>query len=233
MVWSVVALILLILIVASIRWPNPLIGLIGLIVWSVPLMMLGIREVSHQAALLLVILGAPALCYGASALMASRSQPGRLRGAGWRRAVVGTGIGASFVVGGMLLLFPAVKWPFDSLYGRLLLASTRAPDDFDTGNRIHEANILMGRSALHRGRLEAARSYLLAAGRTPGSPQLNSFGPSMRLAKEMLEAGERETVLEYLALCGSFWKSGRGRLDDWSLDIKEGRSPNFGDSLNR
>jgi hypothetical protein len=55
----------------------------------------------------------------------------------------------------------------------------------------------------------------------------------MRLAKEMVEAGERETVLENLALCGSFWELGRGRLNDWSLDIKAGRSSDFGDSLNR
>jgi len=55
-----------------------------------------------------------------------------------------------------------------------------------------------GRSALHGGHLEGARSCLLAAGHTPGSPQLNSFGPSMSFAREMLEAGEREPVLEYL-----------------------------------
>jgi hypothetical protein len=45
------------------------------------------------------------------------------------------------------------------------------------------------------------------------------------LAKEMLEAGERETVLEYLALCRSFWGSGRGRLDNWSLDIRRAGLP--------
>ena len=32
---------------------------------------------------------------------------------------------------------------------------------------------------------------------------------------------------------GSFWELGRGRLNDWSLDIKEGRPPDFGDSLQR
>jgi hypothetical protein len=50
----------------------------------------------------------------------------------------------------------------------------------------------------------------------------------MSLAKEMLAAGQRETVLEYLAICQSFWKGDRGRLNAWSQDIKEGRTPDFG-----
>ena len=90
---------------------------------------------------------------------------------------------------------------------------------------------MMGRSALRGGHLEEARSCLLAAGHTPGSPQLNSFGPSMSFAREMLEAGEREPVLEYLNLCRSFWKADEGRLDRWTQEIKEGRIPDFGTSL--
>jgi hypothetical protein len=113
----------------------------------------------------------------------------------------------------------------------VLLASARATDNWDAGNRIHQSNIMMGRSALQRGHMKEARSCLLAAGRTPGSPQINSFGPSMILAKEMLEAGERETVLDYLRLCRSFWKADEGRLDRWTLDIKAGRTPDFGPSL--
>ncbi|HMF36252.1 MAG TPA: hypothetical protein VKF17_06415 [Isosphaeraceae bacterium] len=66
-----------------------------------------------------------------------------------------------------------------------------------------------------------------------GSPQLNSFGPSMSFAREMLEAGEREPVLEYLNLCRSFWKGDEGRLDRWTREIKEGRIPDFGPSLLR
>jgi len=64
-----------------------------------------------------------------------------------------------------------------------------------------------------------------------GSPQLNSFGPSMSFAREMLEVGEREPVLEYLNLCRSFWKADQGRLNRWTQEIKEGRIPDFGPSL--
>ena len=40
----------------------------------------------------------------------------------------------------------------------------------------------------------------------PGSPQLNSFGPIMSLAEELLEQGEPDTVLEFFAECRKFWK---------------------------
>ena len=53
----------------------------------------------------------------------------------------------------------------------------------------------------------------------------------MSFAREMLEAGEREPVLEYLRLCRSFWKADEGRLDRWTQEIKEGRIPDFGTSL--
>ena len=37
----------------------------------------------------------------------------------------------------------------------------------------------------------AAGKYLVEAAHTPGSPQLNSFGPNVTLAKELLEMGLR------------------------------------------
>jgi hypothetical protein len=203
----------------------------GLMAWFVPLMLLGFREVSHQVVFLLVILGAPALLWGIGALLAMRGQPDQMSGKGRRNAVFGTSVGALLVLAGMLLLAPPVTRRFDTLYGRVLLASARATDAWDTGNRIHQANIMMGRSALRGGDLARARSCLLAAGRTPGSPQLDSFGPSMSFAREMLEAGESETVLEYLQCCRSFWKADQGRLDHWTQEIKEGRIPDFGPSL--
>jgi hypothetical protein len=133
----------------------------------------------------------------------------------------------------MFLLFPPMTRVFDSLYGRVLLASAQSADQWDAGNRIHQANIMMGRAALRGGNIEEAKAHLLAAGRTSGSPQLNSFGPDMSLAGEMLETGQRETVLEYLGLCRSLWKLGGGSLDAWTLDIQEGRTPNFGWSPGR
>jgi hypothetical protein len=72
---------------------------------------------------------------------------------------------------------------------------------------------------------------LLEAGKTPGSPQLNSFGPNMALARDLLVAGQRVVVLQYFKLCGAFWESERGRLAEWMADADAGRVPAFGANL--
>lgn len=72
-------------------------------------------------------------------------------------------------------------------------ADTMLTDDtagWNSGNRIHHGNLILGRIALTQGDVAEAKTRLLAAGKTPGSPQLNSFGPNMMLAKELLELGE-------------------------------------------
>ena len=85
----------------------------------------------------------------------------------------------------------------------------------------------MGRIALADGDLEEARARLIAAGETPGSPQLNSFGPDMALAKALFERGEKQTVLRYLELCLEFWEMGQDELKNWIALIEGGRTPDF------
>lgn len=97
------------------------------------------------------------------------------------------------------------------------------------GNAVHHGNLVLGRLALQAGDVEKAKSFLLEAGKTQGSPQLDSFGPNMTLAKELLERGEREVVLEYFQLCAKFWKG--GELDNWSAVVKGGGMPDFGANL--
>ncbi len=97
------------------------------------------------------------------------------------------------------------------------------------GNAVHHGHLVLGRLALRDGDVKKAKEHLLAAGKTPGSPQLNSFGPNMTLAKELLEKGERQAVLEYFELCGSFWK--RDKLEAWSKEVRSGSIPNFGANL--
>ena len=84
-------------------------------------------------------------------------------------------------------------------------------------------NLTRGRIALRLGQPEAAAAFLLEAGRTPGSPQLNSFGPNMLLAKEMLAAGRKEPVLEYVALVRRFWKMDAGATTAWTWQIEHDR----------
>lgn len=102
--------------------------------------------------------------------------------------------------------------------------------DWNYGNAIHHANLIIGRIALKEGNIETAKEYLLKASQTPGSPQLNSFGPNMLLAKELLEIGETAVVLEYFDLCAKFWQPQFQQMfgaDQWKEQIESGQIPDF------
>lgn len=95
------------------------------------------------------------------------------------------------------------------------------------GNVVHWGHIYLGKIALIRGDKEGALRHLQEAAKTPGSPQLNSFGPDKTLAASLLEVGENEDVLEYFRACGSFWKMEMGRLTYWTDAIKNGQVIDF------
>jgi hypothetical protein len=113
----------------------------------------------------------------------------------------------------------------------LMALLPRFQDNWNYGNAIHDANVVLGRIAVHEGRINDARRYLIEAGKSPGSPQLDSFGPNMSLAKDLLEKGEREVVVEYFEECRKFWKMDNGDLDKWSQQAKDGKIPDFGPNL--
>jgi TonB family protein len=113
----------------------------------------------------------------------------------------------------------------------LLQMAAQYPADWNYGNAIHDGNMVLGRVALRQGTVALARQYLLQAGKTKGSPQLNSFGPNMRLAGELIDANERDAVLQYFDLCRSFWKMGGRKLDDWTAVVRGGGKPDFGANL--
>ena len=115
---------------------------------------------------------------------------------------------------------------------RMLKSATDRKKDWNTGNAIHQGNLILGRLTFQQGDFAGAKSSLHAAGKTPGSPQLDSFGPNMTLARDFLERGETKAVLEYFELCGKFWKPGKDRLDNWSKTVKAGKIPKFGANLN-
>lgn len=100
------------------------------------------------------------------------------------------------------------------------------------GDSVHVSNIVLGRIALMEGSAGKARAHLLAAGRAPGSPVLKTFGPNMLLAKELIEKGGRDAVIEYLDLCAKFWEMQGDRLVRWKEVIRQGGMPDFGASLN-
>ena len=102
----------------------------------------------------------------------------------------------------------------------------------DYGTWVSDANIVLGRVALSKGNVEDAKRYLLAAGHSPLTPYLSSNGPNMGLARDLLAKGEKQTVLEYFDLCRTFWLTGGPQLDTWSQQVKDGKVPEFGPSLN-
>jgi len=115
----------------------------------------------------------------------------------------------------------------------LLKLAAKNPDNSAYGPAVHYGNLILGSLALHNNQLDVARASLLRAGRIPGGGTLSSFGPNMALAKEMLEQGETEVVLEYLELCKVFWisKYSGGRPEQWIRTIKAGDMPDFGANL--
>jgi len=117
-------------------------------------------------------------------------------------------------------------------YASELLADASAhADHWPLGNAVHFGNIVAGRVALAKGDVKSAQADLLAAGRTPGSPALNSFGPNMALARDLLAKNERATVVEYLNECKSFWSEDNDRISKWITAIQQGSVPDFGPNL--
>ena len=99
------------------------------------------------------------------------------------------------------------------------------------GNSTHVGNIVLGQIALANGDLNSAKEHMLSAARISGSPTLSSFGPDMRLAKELIEKGERDTAIAYFDLCAKFWTNDRGKLQQWKDAVAKGSMPDFGANL--
>jgi len=100
-------------------------------------------------------------------------------------------------------------------------------ENWNYGNAIHIGHTVLGLIALNDGNEITAIAELVASGNTSGSPQLNSFGPTMQLAKALLRAGHVEPVLGYLEQCRAFWEMGGAWLNLWERKVREGSVPNF------
>jgi tetratricopeptide (TPR) repeat protein len=90
------------------------------------------------------------------------------------------------------------------------------------------ANTILGRVALRSGDVADAKQYLLASSGPEAAADVAFSGPSMVLAKELLERGERDAVLLYLQNCLSLWPRGENVLQIWISEIEKGKTPNFG-----
>jgi hypothetical protein len=123
-------------------------------------------------------------------------------------------------------------------YANLLLTTAaKYKDNWNYSNAIHRGHTILGLLSLQvkdknnkkelKESRKFAKQHLLASGAVRGSPQLNSFGPSMDLAKALLADGEKDTVIAYLKSCRRFWDSGELSLDAWIKEIQNTGTTTF------
>jgi hypothetical protein len=99
--------------------------------------------------------------------------------------------------------------------------------NWNYGNAIHDANVVLGMHAIEQKNIAIAAAHLRAAGASPGSPQLNSFGPTLILAKAVLDAGDRDAVIAYLDGIEKFWRMDNGAVVKLKAQIASGKRPSF------
>jgi hypothetical protein len=97
--------------------------------------------------------------------------------------------------------------------------------NWNYGNAIHDANSFLGLISLKAGDRDAAAAYLLKAGKSTGSPQLDTFGPDLDLADALLKDGQVEPVKAYLRDIKVFWKMDNGQVAEWLTSIDKGGRP--------
>jgi hypothetical protein len=102
----------------------------------------------------------------------------------------------------------------------------------NSGEAVFYCNLVLGRLALLDGDIPKAEQYLLLSGQTEGHGTLDTFGPNMSLARELLKRSRKETVLKYLDECKAFWTYDQGNmLAKWRGEVERDSMPVFGANL--
>ena len=104
----------------------------------------------------------------------------------------------------------------------------RITRQWDRGEAIHDANMILGEIALSEGKTKEAGQFLIEAGKVTGGLTLSSYGPDLALAKDLLDLGENQAVLTFFEECNVFWTTGRDSLVQWKKAIQAGQKPDFG-----
>ncbi|MDR3615991.1 MAG: hypothetical protein P4L53_20710 [Candidatus Obscuribacterales bacterium] len=106
---------------------------------------------------------------------------------------------------------------------QLLASSKNFHDNWNFGNAVFDGNTILGKIRFIEGDIEAAGKYLIAASQTPGSPQLDSFGPDFRLCAMLIDKNQLQMAREFLINCSKFWKS--SKIKKWITEIDAGIKP--------
>lgn len=131
--------------------------------------------------------------------------------------------------------YPLVKYAAEICYKSANFEESKAftlklkenIDSFDRytskGQMLHDYHTLMGRHAIQDGDIEEAKKHLMQSIDVNPSAVMESFGPNMELAGDLLKQGEKDTVLSYLDGCAEFWKDEPLQL--WKTKIRENKMP--------
>jgi hypothetical protein len=132
-----------------------------------------------------------------------------------------------------LAAFEANEWGKARAYASELLqeASDETNPFANDGDAVHIGNAVLGRLALASGNRELTKKHLIESAKCSKTPNLISFGPSMRLARDLLDIGERDVVIDYLKLCSNFWATNNHQPEQWVHTIENGGIPDFGANL--
>lgn len=88
----------------------------------------------------------------------------------------------------------------------------------------HRGETILGRIALAHGDISQARARLLASLQLPAIPPPLEFnGPDLSLAADLADAGEVDSVLEFLENTRKFWLYDGGRIDHAIRMVKAGK----------
>ncbi len=96
--------------------------------------------------------------------------------------------------------------------------------NWNHGNAIHDANRYLGLISLRQNNIEKAAAHLIRASQTPGSMQLEAFGPELDLANDLLKRGKRDAVITYLENMDSIWDNDQ-QINKWISKIEAGQKP--------
>lgn len=119
-----------------------------------------------------------------------------------------------------------------SIAGELLAIAPYYSSNWNFGNAIFDGNMALASCDVKDKKIDNAITHLTEAAKTPGSPQLSTFGPpyhDMSVVGDLLREGRKKEVLTFLSSLKRFWDSefSQDYFDFWEKEIEQGRIPKF------
>lgn len=119
-----------------------------------------------------------------------------------------------------------------SLAGEMLAIAPYYSSNWNYGNAIFDGHMAFASCAVREKKVDSAINHINEAAKTPGSPQLSTFGPpyhDMSVLSELLKEGRKKEVRMFLSNLKRFWDSefSQDYFDFWEKEIEQNRIPKF------